>query len=862
MKRKLFLVMAAFFAIGLLFIGCPDDPKPGKKPDPEKEEPFVPPSDWVGFTNAEMMAAQFYTDDGGAGSAIVDNGDGTYNVTIKTRSSGERHSVVWFTFADKDMAFRYGWYADLTLPKTSGVKPVQVHILPTENEDGANGTWPASMNSDNTGHNPATFDNGYVVGDLTLHWGTVEEVDFVFKTLAIWVTWDPMITAGEDYTFTINTLKVLPFDISTPDPVLAGWTPDSITPPTDWVDYPVDLAGATFYPTSGNPKIEAKDGGGYTVTLKVRAASDGAYSFINIPAGNFAFKGGYYLSLNLPPQTPGSTMKPKAVHVLPYNAGEGKWPQSAKQELAFKWVEGRTDFEYSNDGFGRHDAIEIQIYWYSDAVGEQDYIFTIDNILVKEETADSGKPPLFEGAPTGVKAYMQSSAAEQWGGAWGYQYVDATAATLSIDYDSGVFTSDIDGWRQFVLDLIFPASAVGKDYEFTLSEVKVFNQAGTDTLTETDILAGWRGGNDANSWAGQQGVVTKSEGVYKVRMTVIADDTGGITRFIIDRTASTDVYRYSFKAELPGDIGSVELTPWTQPDPPSAPNGWIDFSTPGPITRTIAANWDETAIQVYYDFTKDDVLFEGGYYLSVTLPSDSDAKPINIRTTAYDATNNVQDGWVSQKQITAPAGSYVSGTVVAFWDGNTYGGTPSATKHKKIEFVIIFAPGTATGGDYTFTVNAVKIPEPVTQGETEMVINNPVFSNQWGDPPTSVVGTDGWVTWSGNSALIAWEFPAGWEAYDTITLHYETRNVTPNGDNNSKINIKRPKKGSMWSMLDDTVNQGGLIVGNSYPYINDSPGTLSYNLADEEFDGCIGLQLNDSGNGYDIRITKVVFAKN
>ena len=177
-------------------------------------------------------------------------------------------------------------------------------------------------------------------------------------------------------------------------------------------------------------------------------------------------------------------------------------------------------------------------------------------------------PPSFE--VTRVHIYLQNSTS--YAGPWNTQYdQDVFNGTFTdpatVTWASTALTGDdIGTYDQFIFDVHYPASAIGKDYEFTISDIYINiadgedGEATKDTLTEAAILAGVRGGNAGNSYASQSSVVTKvSEGVYKVRMTVIQDyhwEDGaldaGITRLIITRADNTaDVVSYGVKATLP-----------------------------------------------------------------------------------------------------------------------------------------------------------------------------------------------------------------------------------------------------------------------------------------------------------------------
>jgi len=153
----------------------------------------------------------------------------------------------------------------------------------------------------------------------------------------------------------------------------------------------------------------------------------------------------------------------------------------------------------------------------------------------------------------------------------------------------------------------------------------------------------------------------------------------------------------------------------------------------------------------------------------------------------------------------------------------------------------------ASGSETIFSLKIRSMAlKPITPPGDELIVSNPVFTSMWGDSAT--VAGDGWISWSGSGALIAYAFPAGYDAYDTIDISYDTHVVS--GDGHNQIIVKRPDHETMSSLLGDATD------GNAYPWI-DGSGTLSYVLS--QFDGCIGFQYNDAGNVYDIKITEIKF---
>jgi hypothetical protein len=360
--------------------------------------PFVPPLNWISFTDPEMLAAGFYIGDGlgegdnPSGTSITKSGN-AYTVTLKTVTTGERASVVWVSFAavagEPRAVFRNGWYANLTLPTTGGsVRPTNVHVVPVpKGKKGADGgvAWPRSQNADNTGDVPATKDGVYVVGDLSMHWGTEELVADDHIGLAIWLNWAPAGTAdGATYTFTINSLSVLPHG-GGDDPDLTAWEPGANGDTTGWVDFKQPSITAS---SPAGATIVSNGSGGYTVTTKT---TDGDHTEITFKStdATFGFAGGYYLSLTLPNQTAASTMKPKQVYSRPDNT----YTYAVDLTQAFKWVQGKADMFYTHEVFtATHTSVVLSIYWYPDVVKDQNYTFTISAFKVKEQKTYTPPP--------------------------------------------------------------------------------------------------------------------------------------------------------------------------------------------------------------------------------------------------------------------------------------------------------------------------------------------------------------------------------------------------------------------------------------------------------------------------------------
>jgi len=417
MKKGLFAVMALLIVFAM--IGCDNGSNPGPGPGGDG---FVVPTDWVRFTETEMLAAQFYIAQAAgagynpAGTSITKNADGSYKVTLKTvTSTNSKASVVWVEFADK--VFRNGWYASLALPTTGGnIRPTRVDIVPVQKgKKGSDGdvAWQQAQDSNVTGDLDATKDGDYVVGNLSMHWGTEELQLDDFIGLAIWLTWAPIINDGEDYTFTIKDFAVLPHDTSIVDPdpnTFTAWTPTAVAEPSGYVNFPgTDTLTATYYPWAT----------GTTGTSIVAAKPDSGRTLVRLSGDTFAYKKGIYISINLP----NNSFKPEKIYLYgsttKLEGGINYETETGIAAPAGKFIAGKVDLYWDGSAsINVYQGIILDIYWY----GKQEagtYSFTINSIKVAEASTEAppAEKPGIHDASTLVDATYS---------------VGATAARLSV----------------------------------------------------------------------------------------------------------------------------------------------------------------------------------------------------------------------------------------------------------------------------------------------------------------------------------------------------------------------------------------------------------------------------------------------
>ncbi|MCL2126765.1 MAG: hypothetical protein FWH38_00805 [Treponema sp.] len=463
------------------------------------------------------------------------NGD-FYDAVVKTRANYGNTAAVFQIINPNP--FDSGYYLLLDLPENTERPPIQVSAYLVDDKGGASDTWERADWDTQIDIVP-TFGQ-YIAGDVAILWeGTVAgNTGGTANSIMVEIYQHSTEGINEDYAFTIKKIMVKGEDTSGPPPyegVVTNVTAylQNNGPWEGSGDKAVTLlAGSTVLDSGDFEAANVKHWEQFVLDVYFPASAvDSDYEFI-------------LSDLEILDETGANTLTEANIlaGIRGGNDGNG-WASQAnvitKKAEGVYTVKMTVIDNVAWDG-PKGNGITRLVIDRTSTVPVQSYSFKIE--LAEELVQDSSS------IVPAVKAYLQETAG--WTGPWDYQYIDDPNTSLSIDYDSGVFATGVNVYDQFVLDLFYPASAVGKDYEFTLSEVQVFNEGGTNTLTETEILAGLRGGNEDNGWSSQPNVVTKSGDVYLVKMTVIADASGGITRFIINRADPSEVHGYSFKAEL------------------------------------------------------------------------------------------------------------------------------------------------------------------------------------------------------------------------------------------------------------------------------------------------------------------------
>ena len=593
-------------------------------------------------------------------------------------------------------------------------------------------------------------------------------------------------------------------------------------PPASWVSFTkADMENVGFYISDmDNTDAELKGAvsvqnskGGYDITVKTTPDTTG-WNRANVvfSSSDILFSEGYYLSLTLPKN---AAVKPVSIGVLASALGPNAFQSnnnaldvvengdtSTRMDDTFTddiigpfydnngFLEGAITFHWGHDGHAFiYKSIIIEIFFEDDAPLGEDYSFTVNALKVPPAEYTE---PVTPGIVSGVKVYLQNSTT--YAGPWNNMYEDIPNTDLQITYNSGALPEPAL-YDQFVVDLFFPKEAVGERYEFTIAEAKVFDDAGlaVNTLTEADILGGWRAGNAGNGWARQHGIVTKDGSVYKVNMTIIADGAGGLTRLIIDRTDPAAVTGYSFKATLSEDLAEPldGLVEWSgQQNPPSEPGSFTDFLAgasawsydAGEATVEIAENWDGSLIvgSVMLDNAACTYDINGGYYIAITLPNDTAEQVIGVRAVIDNLAIQTANNWVLDKSVDAGDGKFMTGAIALYYDGKTYGGEALTIPGDAdpvmdvIGIQIIFAPGTPLDGNYAFTVDKISVGQTVAAAQTFTVTfnkNTPAYA-----PGTDAVPASKTVVENETVGTLPTPpvYAAGWDAGVTFDGWYTT----------------------------------------------------------------------------------------
>jgi len=351
------------------------------KPDTNPTEPTTGYKDYYDGIDFEDWS---YTSYAGVGdvASIEDNGDGTYNVIIKTKPGG----VSILAFTSDTYTFKNGYYLLLDFPTNTEAKPIMAltgAATGSRNDDGQD--WLAIYNvnrEDAQGYVPIN-DDVYLAGEIAF---ARDDLDTLYKSIVLTLVWHEDEEA-EYYEFTLKKILITTGEDLTP-PDISTMTPWSheVEEPENWIKFPLndEPLAATFYPWNESNAIS-----GNTVTVISVA---GNRSLVRLYNEESEYQKGFYVSVNLPEDS----VKPEKIYALAITSptDDGDWTASTLVQPPdiTNYVAGRVDFTWASDASTKaYTGVLLDIYWY----GEQTdalYTFTVNKILVAEEAGEAIPP--------------------------------------------------------------------------------------------------------------------------------------------------------------------------------------------------------------------------------------------------------------------------------------------------------------------------------------------------------------------------------------------------------------------------------------------------------------------------------------
>jgi hypothetical protein len=594
---------------------------------------------------------------------------------------------------------------------------------------------------------------------------------------------------------------------------LTAWTPDPITEPEGYKDFPEGiLDNSGFFVNVGEKGwIEDNEDGTYKVTI---VTNPGAFSLVAFQDEDYVYKTGFYLSLDLP------TAPHKPLGMIAF-AATGPMEQGADWTSAQyanrngssaydhpdKYLAGRVDFAWENENnVWPRRTICLYIYWHDDEEDGAEYEFTVRKILVSDdEDLEPPAYPVTTWKPTSTDSPGED---EDW--------IDFPGeAILRATYDIGegpvsnCVTEVSDGYEITVPTrpggntiIIIPtvddlAFASGyymlvdlPDNDPYLRPIQFYTAAsngatvsGTDWDTAVDHSApadSYVAGDDIGAyWTG-----TTVADSFFIQIKWHPAEPEGMYTFTLKKLMITDE-----DIEI---IDPSEYEPWT-PDPVTEPTGWETF----PGDEILDANFypwnDDNAItgntvtvksnpggRSLVRFFGDEFKYIKGYYLSITLPDDS-TKPQKIYSLAINSPTHDGD-WAASDLAEAPDEMFVAGRADFTWDSDT-----STAVYTGVMLDIYWYAG-QKAELYTFTVNKILVAE---ETDEELAAEKPdIHEDSELDDATYTVGATAddlvvlprWTANSDNYDYSWWEAESATADWPATNLNNYTTTFTPPTD--------------------------------------------------------------------------------
>jgi hypothetical protein len=506
------------------------------------------------------------------------------------------------------------------------------------------------------------------------------------------------------------------------DPLYQANSP--VEPTNGYKDYPKDQYElsdgtmswySTFAGTGNVGFIEANSDCTYKVSIQT---NPGGRSIVSFNSDDYTFGRGYYLSVNFPE---GAAYKPLLAMTYAaqgVNGANGAWSTVHYENTVGSFIPtdetvylaGDYAFAWENlENKSIYRNITLELVWHTkESTGS--YEFTLKKLLITD--GEDLTPPAYnEGwTPTPVNAPA----------GWVDFDADLTETSYYPWSSDNSITKNANGTYTVSLSTITPGYSTVTIPLATGSDVSAGGYYVTVTLPDNGIkIANFVTTPNGNLWAGE--IQTADHANYETGKYVVGridnlwnsigaadENSTAITSielafyWVSETVTGEEQFEFTINAiKVPDPEGYVP--------PPDPWDDFVDFYPAGGTltSSTIGPNWNETVNQATISFENTNgKLFQGGHYVSVTFSAANETTPTVVMSTSYDAAGDVQDGWVSQKSV-----DVTSDTVVIYWDGNTWAGTPSDTSHKKIDLYFQWPIDDVSGVGKTIsiTVNAVKV---------------------------------------------------------------------------------------------------------------------------------------------------------
>jgi len=649
MKRKLFLVMAAILAAGLLFTGCGGGGG-GDDPPPYYGENLV--------TEAAILAAT-----GTGVDSVTKVSDGVYTVTgtvtawenwDQTQSDKRIALEIPADPDDPDAFFananRYG--VKINFPNSS-VKPIPDYtdgfriylenIKATENTPAWKGTWQHEW--------PDEYNAIGGVGTMTINRDLSVDGDgdpigsevADYQHLVIVLMFED-VDEGEEYTFTISNVAVYGDSISPLaefpvihetselDPaeyelndtaadlkVVCTWTANSSTYTYQWYSN-------TTSSNTGGTEIQGETSATFTPPTDTEGTVY-YYCVISYTAEGTSNRTGAIRIIVGPVTLPEDLWSPDPVAAP---GGYVDFPSASILAATFYPSTGASIVAGAGGTYtvtAKTSATHTEITFPGGEFEFKDGYY----LSASFPTNPAYKPP---------RLYTYISTPQNWGSADDINAPTGKFIGGDVDFHwAGTTTRDAAIQLQIYWEAGTPAD---QNYVFTLKALKVAEEVTGPAP-------------DPNAWTPEP----------------VADPGGA---WVTPSIVANDVTYYPWKAAGSGFVSAGG----------SSYTATVVTQSSGHSTITIP------------------VAFTGGYYLSITLPSTGDNKVTNVVTQAENASATE---WGSEIQ-TKSDGKYVVGRVDNKWEGAS-----DEAPFTKIVLGLYWAPGTTADEDYEFTINALKVAE-------------------------------------------------------------------------------------------------------------------------------------------------------